>query len=284
MLEFLGAYWEILTIPFVGGFVGWFTNEVAIWMMFHPTEFWGIRPFLGWQGIVPANAERLARVSTRIITTKLLSLKELFSSFSANQMRDHLVRDAPGVSSVEADATSVRFAELTPGITRPHIAGNLPYSISSPLLLALLAQRAEIGPATIMLQREVAARIAAPPGSKTYGSLSVLFALYAEVETLFDVGPGAFTPAPSIWSRVLRVRWRAEPSADVGDFDHFERVLRAAFNQRRKTLRNALSAQFPRDRVEAAGAQAGVALERRAETLDVREFAALAAALTPDPA
>lgn len=192
--------------------------------------------------------------------------------------------DAPGVSFVEADATSVRFAELTPGITRPHIAGNLPYSISSPLLLALLAQRAEIGPATIMLQREVAARIAAPPGSKTYGSLSVLFALYAEVETLFDVGPGAFTPAPSIWSRVLRVRWRAEPSADVGDFDHFERVLRAAFNQRRKTLRNALSAQFPRDRVEAAGAQAGVALERRAETLDVREFAALAAALTPDPA
>lgn len=90
MIEFLGAYWEILTIPFVGGFVGWFTNEVAIWMMFHPTEFWGIRPFLGWQGIVPANAERLARVSTRIITTKLLSLKELFSSFSANQMRDHL--------------------------------------------------------------------------------------------------------------------------------------------------------------------------------------------------
>lgn len=185
----------------------------------------------------------------------------------------------PSVSFVEADATMVRFAELTPGVRRPPIAGNLPYSISSPLLLTLLAQRDEIGPATIMLQREVAARIAAPPGSKTYGSLSVLFRLYAVVETLLDVGPGAFTPAPSIWSRVLRVRWREQPSVVVGDFEHFERVLRAAFNQRRKTLRNALSAQFPRDLVEAAGAQAGVALERRAETLDVGEFAALAAAL-----
>ncbi|MFO0723780.1 MAG: 16S rRNA (adenine(1518)-N(6)/adenine(1519)-N(6))-dimethyltransferase RsmA [Myxococcota bacterium] len=193
-------------------------------------------------------------------------------------LRD-LFRGAPNVSFVEADATTVRFAELIPDVRRPAIAGNLPYSVSSPLLLAFLEQRAELGPATVMLQREVAARIAAAEGSKTYGSLSVLFGLFAEVETLFDVGPGAFVPPPSVWSRVIRIRWRDTPAAAVPDFVMFERVLRAAFNQRRKTLRNALSAQFPKPLVEAAAAEAKIALERRAETLAVEEFAALAAAI-----
>lgn len=183
------------------------------------------------------------------------------------------------VQLVEGDALEQRFAALAAPAERPAIAGNLPYSITSPLLLALLEQRPEIGPATVMIQREVADRLDAEPGTKAYGSLTVLFALHARIGVLLEVGPESFDPEPAVHSTVLRIEWLPAPSVPVPDLAHFERVLRASFGQRRKTLRNALSGTFSRDALEAASAEADVDLARRGETLDVGEFARLASAL-----
>lgn len=197
---------------------------------------------------------------------------------------EELFADAPHVSIVSGDALELEYAPLTAPL-KPALAGNLPYSITSPLLLALLAQRASIGPATIMIQREVAERLLAEPNTREYGSLTVLFNLHANLEHLFDVPPSAFHPQPKVTSTVLRLEWLDAPRIDVGDPAHFERVVRAAFSQRRKTLRNALSTQFDRPVIETAAEAIGLALERRGETLNLSEFARLASALpVPSPA
>ncbi|MCC7380437.1 MAG: ribosomal RNA small subunit methyltransferase A [Deltaproteobacteria bacterium] len=188
------------------------------------------------------------------------------------------------VRIVAGDALELRLASLVPAGVRPAVAGNLPYSISSPLLLALLGQRAEIGPATIMLQREVAERLIATPGTKAYGSLSVQFALHANLERVLDVGPGAFIPAPRVHSTVLRVSWLAAPRVEVGSPQLFERIVRAAFGRRRKTLRNALSAVFETEGIDRAAAAIGLDLKRRGETLTVSEFGALSLAFSELPA
>jgi len=192
---------------------------------------------------------------------------------------EEIFRDIENVRIVAGDATELAFASLVPAGVVPAMAGNLPYSVSTPLLLALLLQRATTGPATVMLQKEVAARLRAKPRTKEYGSLTVLFELLADVEHVLDVGAGAFTPAPKVDSTVIQLKWLAAPRHDVPNLPHFEKVVRAGFSQRRKTLRNALQTAFLRDQVEAAGASSGLALERRAETLSVGEFAALAKAL-----
>lgn len=185
-----------------------------------------------------------------------------------------------GVHVVEADALEVVLADVARDATgssaRPAIAGNLPYSITSPLILALLAQRAAIGLTTIMIQREVADRLLAEPGTKAYGSLTVLLRLYADIEHVFDVPPESFLPAPKVFSSVLRLRFLDQPRCAVADADHFQRVVRAAFSTRRKTLRNSLRSAFDRDLVEAAAARAEIVLERRGETLTLNEFARLA--------
>lgn len=186
----------------------------------------------------------------------------------------------PTVQIVEGDATQIQFASLVPAAQKPSIAGNLPYNVSTPLLLAMLSQRDQIGPATVMLQREVGDRLRADPGGKEYGSITALFTLYTKVTKLFDVPPGAFVPAPKVHSSVLRFEWRAEPLCEVPA--QFESVLRAAFGQRRKTLRNSLSARFDRGLVEEAGAKAAIDLTRRAETLTVQELAKLAWTLVGD--
>lgn len=179
------------------------------------------------------------------------------------------------VTIIEADALKTPFAPLGEG-GRPRVAGNLPYSITSPLLLSLLEQRAGIGPTTVMIQREVALRLAAGPGSRDYGSLSVLFQLHAEVTPLFDVPPECFLPSPEVHSTVLALEWLLAPRVSVEDPIHLERVVRAAFSQRRKTLRNALTRHFGREIVLAAGEAAALDLDRRAETLALEELAALA--------
>jgi 16S rRNA (adenine1518-N6/adenine1519-N6)-dimethyltransferase len=188
---------------------------------------------------------------------------------------EDIFRDTPAVRIVRGDATELDLASLATG-ARPFVAGNLPYSVSSPLLLALLAQRDRLGPATVMLQREFAQRLAASPRSKDYGSLTALFGLLADVHHVLDVGPGAFSPPPTVHSSVIRVVWLDAPRFSVPSVAYFERVTRAAFSQRRKTLRNALQTAFARDLVREAGEAAGLDLDRRAETLSVEELAGLA--------
>jgi 16S rRNA (adenine1518-N6/adenine1519-N6)-dimethyltransferase len=159
------------------------------------------------------------------------------------------------------------------------VVGNLPYSVGKPILAALVESRGAIDEMALMLQKEVAERVAAAPGSKTYGALSVLTQVAASARLAFSVPPGAFSPPPQVDSAVLHLRMHREPPVPIRDPARFAAVVRAAFSQRRKSLANALAAglavspESARRRAEAAGIDPG----RRAETLSLAEFARLAA-------
>jgi 16S rRNA (adenine1518-N6/adenine1519-N6)-dimethyltransferase len=167
------------------------------------------------------------------------------------------------------------------------LIGNLPYQITSPLLFASLDDRVHIERAVLMMQREVAARLAAGEGSRTYGVVSVLAALSARVEIVMTVGSGAFTPPPRVASAVVRLTMRDRPLGEVGEpggppYEWVREVVRAAFSQRRKMLRNSLLAGLtgvPPAGIAAGAESAGIDLDRRAETLSPEEFIALARAL-----
>jgi 16S rRNA (adenine1518-N6/adenine1519-N6)-dimethyltransferase len=186
-----------------------------------------------------------------------------------------LVRIATGRGELvlhQADAVTFDFAALAHG--QPlRIVGNLPYSISTPLLFHLIAQTEAIDDMTFMLQKEVAERLAAGPGSKVYGRLSVMIQWRCDVERLFDVAPQAFAPPPKVHSSVVRLRPRPAPVA-VGDPRRFSDVVRAAFSQRRKTLRNSLRALLDAAAIHDAGIDPGC----RAEELTLEEFARLSRA------
>src|SRR3989475_3784984 len=189
----------------------------------------------------------------------------------------------PTVEVLDADARTWDYAQLAaPTGGRVLIVGNLPYSVGKPILAALIRARTAIHEMALMLQREVAERVAAPPGGKTYGSLSILTQLYCDARVASRVPPGAFRPPPQVESAVLHLRVLAAPRVPLVDERRFHSIVRAAFGQRRKTLANALAAGLgipPRSAREAADA-AGIDAGRRAETLTIPEFAALAARLS----
>jgi 16S rRNA (adenine1518-N6/adenine1519-N6)-dimethyltransferase len=161
------------------------------------------------------------------------------------------------------------------------VAGNLPYNISSPILFRLIdLYRAGAGvtDATLMLQLEVAERLAAAPGSKEYGVLSILASVYAEIEQVLTLPPGAFRPPPKVWSAVIRMRFRS-PTVLIADPARFEGLVKSIFTQRRKTLSNALKPFAAAQGLEAAAiiAAADIDGRRRPETLNLQELARLAA-------
>lgn len=158
------------------------------------------------------------------------------------------------------------------------VVASLPYNVATPILFHLLAHRNILPHATVMLQKEVAERITATPGTKAYGVLSVMLQLYATVTTVCTVGPRSFFPAPKVESQVVRLLFQSDPRADVRDEAIFRRVVKAAFSQRRKTLRNTLRAAGYSN-LEAVSAQVGIDFQRRGETLSLEEFAALATVL-----
>src|SRR5262249_44545118 len=149
------------------------------------------------------------------------------------------------------------------------IVGNLPYNISTPLLFHLLASTASIEDLHVMLQREVAHRMAAAPGDSSYGRLTIMLAPWVEVEPLFDVGPGAFRPPPKVWSQVARLTVRRQPSFAVSP--SFANVVSTAFSHRRKTLRNALKGLVSPEQIQACDLDPGA----RPETLAPEAFNAL---------
>ena len=187
----------------------------------------------------------------------------------------------PNVQIVSADVLELDLAAALPPADRAHarIAGNLPYNISSPILIRLLdmASARPIRDATLMLQREVADRLTALPGTAEYGVLSVLTQWRAEVSRLLALPPGAFRPPPEVRSSLVQLAFRPSP-IPVADPQLFARMVRAMFTQRRKTLANAL-ASFARSlNAEATGALAASDIDprRRAETLEIVEIARLA--------
>lgn len=151
------------------------------------------------------------------------------------------------------------------------IIGNLPYNISTPVLFHLLASRQIIADMHFMLQKEVVDRICAPPGSGTYGRLSVMIQAYFRVTPLFMVSPFAFSPAPKVNSAILRLIPDTRYSQSIRDFKQFETLVRSAFSQRRKTLRNTLKKLCNTQQIEAAGIRPA----QRAEELSVADFVRL---------
>ena len=181
-------------------------------------------------------------------------------------LRTELVQ-YPRFSLHEVDALQYDFTRLAQERGgRLRVVGNLPYNISTPLLFHLLEHSTAIEDLHIMLQKEVIARMAAQPNEEDYGRLTVMLAPWVTVERLFDVGPGAFSPPPRVWSAVARLTVRSEPAFEVSP--HFARVVAAAFSHRRKTLRNALRGVVSLEQIERCGIDPGV----RPETLAPRAF------------
>lgn len=176
---------------------------------------------------------------------------------------------------VQGDALKFDLAKLAAPGERLRLVGNLPYNVSTPLLFRFIAQAGVIRDMHFMLQREVVERMAAPPGSRTYGRLTVMLAAACRIEHLFDIGPGAFRPPPKVWSSIVRLQPWTERPFPVPDPARFAEVVRRAFGQRRKTLRNALDGLVDAEAIRAAGCDPGA----RAETLPPEAFARLAASL-----
>jgi len=199
-------------------------------------------------------------------------------------------QDLPAnVDLVHADVLKVDFAGLVAPGQRLKIVANLPYSISTPFLFRLIDHAQLMDFAVVMLQKEVAQRLLAQPGTKEYGAPTVLLASCAEVRLLLKVHPADFHPRPKVDSVVVRIGFHPQPqrvqALDAFDRKLFSRVVHAAFGQRRKTLLNALdSAALATDKQELARRieAAGIAPSARAETLSLENFVALSRALTPN--
>ena len=192
--------------------------------------------------------------------------------------------DRDNVEIVPGDALKLDLAALAaekmPGLV-PVACANLPYNITTPAITALL-EAGCFTSITVMIQREVARRICAAPGTGDYGAFSVYCQYHAETELLFDVPPQCFIPAPKVTSSVLRLTPRPAP-AEVDDPDHFFRLVRAAFAQRRKTLLNALSAafgdRFSKEELSRLLEQCGLSADVRGERLSIQQFASLSRAM-----
>lgn len=189
--------------------------------------------------------------------------------------------ELPGLELLEANAAQLDYAAAA-GADQVVVVGNLPYHLSSSILFAVLEQAAHVPRAVFTLQQEVVERLAAAPGGRDYGLLSVLLALRFEVDHTFDVPRGHFFPPPKVDSAVVGLTRRSQPRAEVKDELRFRRLVKAGFAQRRKTLANSLASDrslFPQGTVGEVLARAGIDGRRRAETLSVEEFAAVERAL-----
>ncbi len=183
------------------------------------------------------------------------------------------------VEVVPANALTYDIAPLARWRGSPiAVAGNLPYQIASQILFRIVDQREHVSRAVVMLQREMADRLTAAPGTKEYGVLGILIGAYADVETVVRVKPAGFVPAPKVESTVVRLRFLpgGQPRVPIADPTWFSDVVHAAFATRRKTLRNTLRARFGDDTAARALEAAGIDAGLRGEALTIAELARLA--------
>jgi len=181
-------------------------------------------------------------------------------------------RDLGELQVFQADALAFDYCAVAPAGQQLRVVGNLPYNISTPLLFHLLGHKACIRDMHFMLQKEVVLRMAAEPGGKDYGRLSVMLQACARVQHLFDIGRGAFRPPPRVESSFVRLLPHARQPFPVDDQARFAALVAAAFSQRRKTLRNSLGKFLDAGQIQSAGIDPGA----RAETLSPAQFALLA--------
>ncbi|MDE0317004.1 MAG: 16S rRNA (adenine(1518)-N(6)/adenine(1519)-N(6))-dimethyltransferase RsmA [Candidatus Poribacteria bacterium] len=180
------------------------------------------------------------------------------------------------IQIVHADVLELEFSSLFPPNTCPKVIANLPYGITTPILSKLLEHTNQLSTCVLMMQREVAERIVAPPGGKDYGALTIGVSYYADTALVGILSPQNFFPAPQVDSALLKLTMREKPQVTVNDEDYFFRVVREAFRGRRKMLKNSLRRFASAEILNEAFAELSIAPQRRAETLDITEFAALA--------
>lgn len=208
-------------------------------------------------------------------SSQRLWLVELDREFAALAREHFAGRDA--VTVVEADALDLDFGQLLGADAPAVVVANLPYNVGTAILSRLLVNPSLFSRMVLMVQLEVAQRLVAPPGSKTYGILSVMTQVAAEARIAFQVPPTAFVPRPKVESAVVCVTPRCAPPVPIGDPSVFRQVVRAAFGQRRKHLANSLRSVSPNPR--ALLDAAGIDPTRRPETLSLAEFAAISNAV-----
>jgi 16S rRNA (adenine1518-N6/adenine1519-N6)-dimethyltransferase len=217
--------------------------------------------------------QRLARAAGRVVAIEL-------DQNLVGILKKTVVDYQPNVEVIHGDANRIDLHKLLgerlPAGKKAKVAANLPYYITTPLLMRLLEERLPLDHICVMVQREVADRMTAPPGGKDYGALSVAVQYYTEPSIAVQVGRGAFLPPPEVESAVVAMKVRSTPPVDA-PHDEFFRVVKAAFGQRRKALGNALAAGLGLDKanVQEALHLAGIDPIRRGETLSLEEFANL---------
>ena len=190
--------------------------------------------------------------------------------------------DYDNVDVINADIMDTELRDLYPGPFK--VVANLPYYITTPIVMKLLESDADIESITVMVQKEVAERMQAAPGGKDYGVLTLSVAYHAEAEIIANVPPNCFMPRPDVSSAVIKLRRRSEPAVTPRSPDHMFRLIRAAFSQRRKTLINAVSNDvslgLPKAELEAALQELGLDTRIRGERLSLQDFSDLSDILT----
>jgi 16S rRNA (adenine1518-N6/adenine1519-N6)-dimethyltransferase len=229
------------------------------------------------RGIDPHPGQALVEIGPGLgaLTQPVLARCEKLTVIELDRDLAARLRKQAGLDVVEADVLSVDFAALADRLgARLRVIGNLPYNISSPILFHLLGVADRVEDQHFMLQKEVVDRMAAQPGSKAYGRLSVMLQWRYDIESILDVPPEAFDPPPKVDSAVVRMQpWPTPAELDV---PRFEAMMQSAFSQRRKLLRHSLGHWL-----DEQGFGGTFDLHRRAEEVPVAEYVALAQALPP---
>lgn len=201
---------------------------------------------------------------------------------------DEVMEPYPNVSVVHGDVLKVDlkqlFAEKFSSIDKVSVVANLPYYVTTPIMMKLLEERLPLKNIVVMIQKEVAERMAAKPGGKDFGSLSIAVQYYSEPDIVCTVPGTVFIPQPNVDSAVIRLKVREKPPVEVQDEQRFFEVVQASFTQRRKTLWNNLKSRYASDlgteALQAALDEAGIEPSRRGETLSLEEYAKLSDAIT----
>ncbi|MBA3926990.1 16S rRNA (adenine(1518)-N(6)/adenine(1519)-N(6))-dimethyltransferase RsmA [Listeria rustica] len=226
---------------------------------------------------IGALTEHLARTSKRVLAFEIdQRLMSILPDTLAAYDNIEIVNE--DILKVDVGAM---ITEKLPDRTEPvKVVANLPYYVTTPIILQLLHEDLPVSSMTFMLQKEVADRISAKPSTKAYGSLSIAIQYYMEAELSFIVPKTVFMPQPNVDSAIIHLKRRSEPPAQVNDETFFFDITRSAFAQRRKTLWNNLVNRFPelkpqKEELEAELAALGIDVKRRGETLNIPEFATL---------
>lgn len=226
---------------------------------------------------IGALTEHLARTSKRVLA---FEIDQRLMSILPDTLAAYDNVEVVNEDILKVDVGAM-ITEKLPDRTNPvKVVANLPYYVTTPIILQLLHEDLPVSSMTFMLQKEVADRISAKPSTKAYGSLSIAIQYYMEAELSFIVPKTVFMPQPNVDSAIIHLKRRSEPPAQVNDETFFFDITRSAFAQRRKTLWNNLVNRFPelkpqKEELETELAAIGIDVKRRGETLNIPEFATL---------